>query len=932
MRFECNYGGREGREGVYDDEPYVCIFCGGVGVCVVPCFSCRVRKKSLLLCSSSLRLRRSKKKEKGWWWWCRARQTHVLIVLLLFCSALHDAVERGDVDEVERLLAPPEVENGGDMGGGGMVPEFGAPGGMGMVGKSMAMLESLEPPVDVNKRDEFACTPLHVAILHGRLECVEILLEHGARATQRCEGALPLHMAVCVASLPQFANFGVAAVKMLVNHGCIILDRDDHGRTPLHWAAAYGLVDVCKTLIDLGKDLVVVGDTGGEESKVLGENPLDAPPVWEFQDRQGNTAAHLAARYGWGSVLELLLEQYPAGAQEKNKSGLTVAHMAAIGGDVSCATAIMVACPDVAQITNRQKRTAAALAEKRGNMEVASIFKGEGHVDVVSPKSLSMSRTLIVAPPECREHHTAPWPIERSDDPPPPENVNRLTVLTDPEIGSLRTVDFIRSLQWDEKPKKAPMADILRVHDWAYVLKLRNASESITSSPTDIRHLDGDTAISHGTFRAALAAVGAVCHAIDQVVMGKAKNAFCPVRPPGHHAGPHGVVTSRNDPNGSHGFCLLNNIAIGAAYAMNVHRHAGIRKVAILDFDVHHGNGTEACVTNTAASLDTFEFATPYGKGTQTFPVYKPWFDESDKECVFFASVQGYGPKAPGIGSFVYPGSGATCDTEQMQPHNTEEINELDKMQDSENSNLVMEEDPEGEFKYTGGEVPRAEGPRIIDVGIPGPGAHVPLWKRSWRDKIIPALIKFEPDLILVSAGFDAHKKDDINFSYIGIQEKDFEWITDQIVQVANRCCHGRIVSVLEGGYRIHGNIVSAFARSVAAHVRALAEPNLQEWDHNDAKWEREREKRLRQEAEAKRAAELDAAHQATMAATLEPMAPAPQDGDSPTLPQVEIPALNEPESEGGEEEMVPGGRQKRRRSNVDYVALNKKLEEEKNA
>lgn len=213
--------------------------------------------------------------------------------------------------------------------------------------------------------------------------------------------------------------------------------------------------------------------------------------------------------------------------------------------------------------------------------------------------------------------------------------------------------------------------------------------------------------------------------------------------------------------------------------------------------------------------------------------------------------------------------------------------------------------------------MPRTEGPRIIDVGIPGPGHHVPMWKRSWRDKIIPALVKFDPDFIFLSAGFDAHRKDDINFSYIGIQEKDFEWITDQVVQVANRCCQGRIVSVLEGGYRIQGNIVSAFARSVAAHVRALAENNLQEWDPTDTKFEREREKKLRAEAEAKRQAEAEAAAKAMEEAAKTALLHA-QEGTQDGI-VAEIPAMSPDDP----------GRNKRRRASVDYVALNKKLEEE---
>ena len=144
-------------------------------------------------------------------------------------------------------------------------------------------------------------------------------------------------------------------------------------------------------------------------------------------------------------------------------------------------------------------------------------------------------------------------------------------------------------------------------------------------------------------------------------------------------------------------------------------------------------------------------------------------------------------------------------------------------------------------------------------MGIEKQGPDPNLWRRAWRDKILPALVNFKPDMIFVSAGFDAHKKDEINFGYLGVQERDYEWLTDQIVQIANRCCHGRVVSVLEGGYRIHGGIVSAFARSVAAHVRALAEPHGQRYDPADARFEREYERRRRAELEAKRRAQLEA-------------------------------------------------------------------------
>jgi acetoin utilization deacetylase AcuC-like enzyme len=96
----------------------------------------------------------------------------------------------------------------------------------------------------------------------------------------------------------------------------------------------------------------------------------------------------------------------------------------------------------------------------------------------------------------------------------------------------------------------------------------------------------------------------------------------------------------------------------------------------------------------------------------------------------------------------------------------------------------AVPEDPDGEFGWTNGEKPRLDGPRIINVGVPGPGVKATLWRRSWRDKILPAVVNFAPHLILISAGFDAHRKDEINFQFVGVREHDFAWVTDQIVQV----------------------------------------------------------------------------------------------------------------------------------------------------
>jgi len=679
------------------------------------------------------------------------------------------------------------------------------------------------------------------------------------------------------------------------------------------------------------------------------------PPLIDFQDKQGNSPAHLAARYGKCQALEVALNapRKEGGPKEavllKNKAKMNVLHMAAIGGCIKCVELAYNTAPlQAGKAVTRQGHTAGDLAERRRHVDIStaiktSVQKGASTLLLVVPTSSSKNKlqqnkeppTVIFAPPECLDHHTAPDPISRNAPDPPPENVNRLHVLTNHHHGILRADDITTSLnvQWNESSQQAAISDILRVHDWSYVRKIQAACASIPDEPETLGHLDGDTAISHGTFKAALAAAGAMCSAVDALMSGTARNAFCAIRPPGHHAGPNGVVTSARDPNGSHGFCIFSNAAVAAAYAMNMYRHAGIQKVAILDFDVHHGNGTEACVLNAIPTLKRQDFVTPWSEGTQIFPTYKPWRDMDDPENIFFASVQGFGPKMPGMEAFVYPGSGATRDSRENGGEEGQEANgtgdgtnDDDAMAIDSNptttttsttiTTTAIDEDPDKEFTTKEDEEnPPPDAPRVIDVGIPGFGPRASLWRRAWRDKILPALVKFNPDMIFISAGFDAHKKDEINFSYIGITEREYEWLTEQIVCVANRCCQGRIVSGLEGGYRIQGGLVSAFSRSVAAHVKTMAESHGQVWDEEDGRWERRHEKEVRAEMEVRKAAAAEAEKAAAIAVVEEE-----QGGGGGEAVAVAV---------EGEVDGEDGGSRKRRRKSVDYVALNKKLEEE---
>jgi acetoin utilization deacetylase AcuC-like enzyme len=286
-----------------------------------------------------------------------------------------------------------------------------------------------------------------------------------------------------------------------------------------------------------------------------------------------------------------------------------------------------------------------------------------------------------------------------------PECPDRLRAIEDQLISS-GLINYLSEIE-------APLAtreQLLRVHAPDYL----DAIDS--SAPTKgLVHLDPDTAMNPSTLPAALRAAGAVVHATDLVISGRAQNAFCSVRPPGHHA-EHGRAM---------GFCLFNNVAVGAAHALEAH---GLERVAVVDFDVHHGNGTEDVFRNESRVLMVSTFQHPF-----------------------------------------YPYSGVEGRSERMV-----------------NIPLVAHSDGE-KFRQA-----------------------VQTW---W----LPAMKAFQPQMIFISAGFDAHREDDM--ASLGLVEADYAWVTREIKQVAERHAAGRIVSVLEGGYAL-----SALGRSVAAHLKVLAD------------------------------------------------------------------------------------------------------------
>ena len=293
----------------------------------------------------------------------------------------------------------------------------------------------------------------------------------------------------------------------------------------------------------------------------------------------------------------------------------------------------------------------------------------------------------------CLAHDTGPTHAE---------SPARLTAIT----AGLR--ETYPDLEWCEAPR-ASRGQLLRVHTESLLHTV------LETRPSERIWLDPDTILSPTSAEAGLRAAGAVVAAVELVLNGEAKRAFCAVRPPGHHATCSAAM----------GFCLFNSIAVGAAHALD---KFGLSRIAIADFDVHHGNGTQAIF-------------------------------EQEPRVVFASSHQ-----MP-----LYPDSGHVSDRG---------VN------------------------------------NIFNAPLP-PGAGGAQFREAWRTRLLPQMDAFRPQLVMISAGFDAHRRDPL--AQLELEAEDFDWITRELVAIANRHADGRVVSSLEGGYDLQG-----LRESCVAHVGAL--------------------------------------------------------------------------------------------------------------
>ena len=302
--------------------------------------------------------------------------------------------------------------------------------------------------------------------------------------------------------------------------------------------------------------------------------------------------------------------------------------------------------------------------------------------------------TAYITHASCSKHEMGPYH---------PECPDRLAAINDRLIAAGLDV-YLRHYEAPEVTRE----QLLRVHSAVYLAEIEHASPR-----EGLHYLDPDTALNRHSLDAARHAAGAVVLATDLVMRGECRSAFCAVRPPGHHAERRRAM----------GFCLYNNVAVGAMHALD---HHGLDRVAVVDFDVHHGNGTEDVFAGDERVLMVSTFQHP-----------------------------------------LYPYSGF--------------------------------HDP---------------APNMVNVPLPE-GAGSQEFRDVVRERWLPALLEFEPQVVFVSAGFDAHREDPL--AGLRLTDADYAWVTRELCYVADKHAHGRIVSTLEGGYSL-----SALGRSAAEHVKEL--------------------------------------------------------------------------------------------------------------
>eukprot|EP01038_Epipyxis_sp_PR26KG_P004993 gene4993-6978_t len=575
-------------------------------------------------------------------------------------------------------------------------------------------------------------------------------------------GRTVLMEAICLDPSSHEQDIILALCSILTEHGASAVVMDVDGNTCLHFAATMGYEKVGRLLL----------------AKGCGIN---------FQNRMGDTAAHLSARYHHKSFLEMLTD---LGANFHLRNNLALSPLDTVG-------TMLRKVPEERQFIRE-------------------------HLLKLEPRL----RTLVLYHDDCLEH-SARRPSDW-------EAPDRLVSIMSRLNNNQEFRDF--EIEISNKFVKAGVELLGRVHSPEYIAFVNNLSKQIKQSAEEaegklkqvpvpftpqvqraIMHQTSeelknsdlcDTSFSSGTLNAARRAAGAVAHAVDCVLLGRNRNAFCVVRPPGHHAGYRGLLDGAN----SCGFCIFNSVAASAYHALE---ERNCERVAIIDLDIHHGNGTEDIVRK----------------------YHNP-------SRLFFFSLHLY-DKEPQLNSEFFPGSGKIDD----YVHNIINVPLMPLWKDSsilstdDNNHQTNNNNNNNHNNQTNdNNIPLVPSDSAIPQQFSKPEQDVPIYtglrgrdayRQAIAQRLIPSLRAFNPDLILLSTGFDGATGDVGNMrNYIGqppekgmnLSPQDFAWATSEILKIADICCNGKLVSVLEGGYGEYDSLkVKQHAQSKTmptAHVR----------------------------------------------------------------------------------------------------------------
>ena len=603
------------------------------------------------------------------------------------------------------------------------------------------------PKTPVSVKSERA-TPLHRAVLAGNVEEVKVCLKQSGFPIlnrQDESGYTAIMSSVALAN----SSVGLEITKLLLADGADLSLQDHEGFTAFHWCVAVGNDNISMFLFEHGVDVNV-----------------------RASRKEGDTPLHRACRVARASTIALLVDQFGADVHAKNNN-------------------------------------------YEEPFDVCGIMFGKRHVGNrrIARRTLTSTtrgqslKTLVLHHPDCDLHETPDGHFEGRD---------RIPAILQ-HLKEDKTFESPLCIMSTDFPK-LERERLLLAHSRKYVDVVYSLHQSVMQSGTSmpftprvqesVSHSPSikgwsDTSFSPGSLSAALRAAGGACHAVSKVMAGDYRNAVVLTRPPGHHAGRNGL----EEESKSCGFCIFNNVAIAALFALKQNL---AKRVAIVDFDVHHGQGTEEIIEHANRPQDLLFVSSHLYQKTQGYEFYPGTGKEMGKLEHNVINV----PLAP---LWAKPDTPTPSISSTRSGATTRDSHKMSPKKDLLTASIK---------------------PLVSRGGVSlccGMGRQT--WRAQMQDRVLPALRAFNPDLIILSAGFDAGKHDVGNMNLqthcpkigMDLSNDDYVWVTDKINSVARMCCGSKVVSVLEGGYgqwksKQGIDVIdrTLLAGNCTAHVRAM--------------------------------------------------------------------------------------------------------------